>query len=178
MQIIARPTLFFFFFLFSAGFIILHKPVHCLLNALINASEFVIGPILSQLMIGRRLFELSIGFGCIEFDGSLKLHCLGDTECDILDAHFLGLIDTQGNGRRIVIIAHNPHGQFSQIQTIHKLSQGCARAPDSKGSVVAFGNVAFVDQTGNDMPILNGEIVMGPVNVGRNDGRKVACVNE
>ena len=142
------------------------KPIARLLNPFLNSSKLVIGQKLAQFVVGRRLFELPIRLGGIKFHLAFKLHGLGHGEGDILDTHFIGFIDRQGNGGRIVIVrTHGPNGQFGQVAIVNELTQGCTTAPNGKGSVVLFGQVTLVNQSWNDVSSFNGKVVKGSVNV-------------
>jgi hypothetical protein len=59
---------------------------------------------------------------------------------------------------------------------VDELAQGSSRSPNGKRRLVAFGKVALVDEPRNDMPGLNVEIVMRPINIGRNDRGEVTAV--
>jgi len=56
------------------------------------------------------------------------------------------------------------------------LTEGGTTSPDGEGCVVLFGLVAFVDQPGDDVSVLDGEIVMRAVDVGGDDAGEVASV--
>jgi hypothetical protein len=163
-------------YLFATRFVVLHKPVDTLLDSLFHGDKLIVGSKRSQLDIGGRLFELSIGLGGIKDHISFKLHGLGNGKCDILDADFSTFINRQGNWFWLMIVSHDPHTQFCQVQRVDELTQGRSTSPNGKIGVVLLGQKALVNETRNDVTILNGKVVMWSINVGGDNGRKVASI--
>ena len=56
------------------------------------------------------------------------------------------------------------------------MAQGGARSPDGEGGSVLLGQVALVDETRDDVAVLDGEVVVRAVDVGGDDGGEVAPV--
>mmetsp|Transcript_2079 Transcript_2079/g.2978 ORF Transcript_2079/g.2978 Transcript_2079/m.2978 type:complete len:360 (-) Transcript_2079:110-1189(-) len=164
-------------YLLSRSLVVLHKPIHSLLNSIINGRKVVIRLERSQLFVRRRLFELSIRLGGVKDDFLFgELHRLGNGQGHVLDGDFGLLVDAQCDRRRVVILAHDPNGEFGEISRVNELSEGGSGAPDGKFLVLLFGNVAFVDQAGNDVSVLYRKVVRRAVNVGGDDGGEIAVV--
>lgn len=152
--------------LLASRFVILDKPVHRFLDSFLNRGELVIGQVFTKLVVGGRLFKLSIRFGGIEFDFSLKLHGFGYGQGDILNADFILFVDGKCNGRRIIVVrTQGPDSEFGQVTVVNELTQGCSTAPDFKGSTVLFRQVTLVHQAWDDVSALNREVVERSVNV-------------
>ena len=152
--------------LLSRLFEILVEPVNRLLDALFNGCELVIWQELAKFVVCGSLFELSVRFGGIKLHLAFKIHCLGDRQSNILDAHFIGFVDGKRNGCGIVIVGpHHPDGQFGQIPIVNELTQGRSTAPNGKGCIVLLGNVTLVNQPRNNVSSFNGEVIVRTVNV-------------
>mmetsp|Transcript_27371 Transcript_27371/g.43257 ORF Transcript_27371/g.43257 Transcript_27371/m.43257 type:complete len:295 (-) Transcript_27371:17-901(-) len=162
--------------LLPGGIVILQEPIHRLLHPLIHGGKFVIRPQTSQFFITCRLLELSIGFLRVEHHLSLELHGLGHGVRHVLDGHLRRLVDAERDGIRRVVVTHDPHGELRQIERVNELPQGRAAAPNGEGRVVLLGDVAFVDESRDDVSVLDVEVVVGAVDVCGYDGGEVAAV--
>mmetsp|Transcript_1805 Transcript_1805/g.4462 ORF Transcript_1805/g.4462 Transcript_1805/m.4462 type:complete len:345 (-) Transcript_1805:75-1109(-) len=160
----------------SGRLVIFNKPIHCLLNSIIDGCELIIGTVFSHLLVACRLFELPVGLGAIKFDLAFELHGFGNGVRDVLDADFLFFVDADGDGGWVVVLAQHPDGQLGEILRVNELAQRRAAAPYCKRRSVLFRQVAFVNEAGDDMARLDVEIVMRSVNVGGDDGCEVASV--
>jgi len=56
------------------------------------------------------------------------------------------------------------------------LTEGSSGSPDGKGGIILLRIVALVDKTGDDVTVLDREIIIGSINIGGNDGGEVASV--
>jgi len=162
--------------LLPASFVVGHKPIDALLDAILDGGELVIRKMTSELLIARSLLELSIGLFGVEDDLALEVHGLGNGQSNGLDGDLGGLIDGEGDGIGGVVVAHHPDGQFGQIEGVDELAEGSSGAPNGEGGVVLLGQVALVDEAGDDVAVLDGEVVVRAVDVGGDDGGEVAPV--
>jgi hypothetical protein len=147
-----------------------------LLDSVGHRSEFIIGTVLSKLVVARGLFVLPVTLAGIELDLPLELHGLCYGKGHVLDGHLVGLVDTQNDRISFVVFSGDPYRKLGEISVVNKLSEGGSTSPDTKRSVVLFGLVAFVNQTGNDMALLDRKVVVFSVYIGGNDGGEVASV--
>jgi len=77
---------------------------------------------------------------------------------------------------RFFVFAHRPDHQSREISREDELSQWFARAPDGEGFTLLLAQVSSVDQTRDDMAIIEMEVVIFTENIRRNDGGEVATV--
>lgn len=77
---------------------------------------------------------------------------------------------------RFFVFAHRPDHQSREIGREDELSQWFARAPDGEGFTLLLAQVSSVDQTRDNMAIIEVEVVIFAENVRRNDGGEVATV--
>ena len=75
-----------------------------------------------------------------------------------------------------MVLAHYPDGQLGQVEGVDELAEGGAGSPDGEGGAVLFGQVALVDEAGDDVAVLDGEVVVRAVDVGGDDGGEVAAI--
>ena len=75
-----------------------------------------------------------------------------------------------------MVLAHHPDGQLGQVEGVNELAEGGAGSPNGEGGVVLLGQVALVDEAGDDVAVLDGEVVVRAVDVGGDDGGEVAPV--
>ena len=163
-------------YLFARSLVVVHKPIDGLLYSIGHCCKFVVGEVLSKLVVAGSLFVLAVALAGIEFDLALELHCLCYGQGNVLDGHFVGLVDTQNDGIGFVVFSGDPYRELREISVVDKLSERCSASPDRERSVVLFGLVAFVDQTGNHVALLYRKVVVFSVDVCGDDGGKVASV--
>ena len=120
---------------------------------------------------------LPIRLGGVKDNFALEFQHLGDGQRHVLDADFVLFIDTERNGRRIDLVRpQDPDGEGRQVSCINELAERFPRPPNDQGLVLLLREVTFVNETGNDVAVRNGKVVVGAVNVGGDDGGKVAAV--
>ena len=146
------------------------------MDSIINGGELVIRKITSELLVARGFLELAIRLLGVENDLSLEVHSLGNGQSNGLDGDLGGLIDGECDGIGGVVLAHHPDGQFRQIEGVNELAEGSSGSPNREGGVVLLGQVALVDETRDDVAVLDGEVVVRAVDVGGDDGGEVAPV--
>ena len=146
------------------------------MDSILNGGELVIRKITSELLVARGFLELTIRLLGVEDDLSLEVHGLGNGQSNGLDGDLGGLIDRECDGIGGVVLAHHPDGQFRQIEGVNELAEGSPGAPNREGGVVLLGQVALVDETRDDVAVLDGEVVVRAVDVGGDDGGEVAPV--
>lgn len=75
-----------------------------------------------------------------------------------------------------MVFSHYPHGQLCQIERIDELTQWLAASPNGEGSILLLSNVAFMNQTRDDVSILNAKIIVRSVDIRGDDGREVTPI--
>lgn len=162
--------------LLPASIIVGNKPIDALLDAILDGSEVVIGEITSELLIARGFLELPISFLGIEDYLPMEVHGLCNGQSNSLDGNLGGLIDGKGDWVGGVIFAHHPDSQLGQIEGVNELTEGSAGAPNGEGGVILLCQVAFMDEAGDDVAVLDGEVVVRAVDVSWDDGGEIAPV--
>mmetsp|Transcript_19044 Transcript_19044/g.41401 ORF Transcript_19044/g.41401 Transcript_19044/m.41401 type:complete len:324 (+) Transcript_19044:70-1041(+) len=168
--------LFFVHSLFASRFVIFDKPINRLLNSIGHGSEFVVGTVLSKLLVAGRLLVLTIGLAGIKIDLPLELHGLCYGKGNVLNGNFVGLVDTKNDGIGFVVLPCDPHSELGEVSAVNELSERSPTAPNAKRCVVSLGFVTLVDQTRNYVPLVDREVIVSTVNIRGDYGSEVASV--
>jgi len=75
-----------------------------------------------------------------------------------------------------LVFTHRPDHQTREIVGVDELSQRRARSPDGEGLTLLLAQVASVDESGNNMAVIEMKVVMLAKNIRRNDRGEVTAV--
>ena len=75
-----------------------------------------------------------------------------------------------------MVFTHRPDHQTREIVGVDELSQRRARSPDGEGLTLLLAQVASVDESGNNMAVIEMKVVMLAKNIRRNDRGEVTAV--
>ena len=160
----------------AGDFIVGVEPVNGGFNALLKRGELVVRKVLPELGVGGGLLELAIRLGVVEDEVLLVVEGPRDSPGDLLDGVLVLLVDGEDDGLDLLVLAEHPDEELTEVDAVDELAERFAGAPDDEGLVVLLGEVALVDEAGDDVAALDVEGVVGAVDVGGDDGGELAAV--
>ena len=95
---------------------------------------------------------------------------------DVTNAALLVLADAEDDRLRVVVLAHDPHDESTQVLIVDELAQRLATTPHDEVLAALLRQVALVDEAGDDVAALDVEVVVLAVHVARDHRRELAAV--
>jgi len=157
--------------------LVLEEPLHRLLQTFVQRNELKVREKPAKLAVGRRLTMDAIALGRVEFHLAIEAHRLNDTEANLLDGRFVALVRAANHrGRSRGDGVQNLEDQAAKVKRVDELPQRRAGTRNSEGRFVLLRQPALVDQRGDDVRLLEMEVVVGTIDVGRHDAAPVVVV--
>ena len=156
--------------------IVVTVPLDGLLDGLSRGDELEVRQVFPQLGVTRSLLELTVSFVRQELHFAFKVKSLEDHHGHVLYRDLVLLISGQDDGVYLLVLPEDPDGEPGQVQAVNELSERSSSPPDLEGGSLLLGLVGLVDQAGNDMALLDVEVVVRPEHVTGDDGGEHAAV--
>ena len=165
----------------ATGLVVLEEPLDGDVHRLVEGGELEVGEVLPELLVVGRLLELPVRLGGVEGDlqggtSDVGVEGLGHGVRNVGDGHLVLLADGEDDRVRLVVGPERPDHELRQVDGEDELAKGLAAAPDVEGFALLLAVETTVDETGDDVGVLQVEVVVLAEDVGGDDGGVVAPV--